>query len=97
MSLLIALANFVLWNPLGETILLIMLGVYLWYAHQNGKVHGRAYLEIIGFILATIVGLWIPTVVVFLAALFYVVARIRRARQERARVAIEPAKKKEVV
>jgi hypothetical protein len=74
--------NFMLWHPLGETLLLIALGVYLWRAHQKGRVHGRAYLEIAGFIAATVVGFWIPTFVVFAITFFYVVRRLRQAHQE---------------
>lgn len=70
------MTHFLLINPWGETALLLLVGIGLSFAHRKGWIEGKVLVEVLGFLLVTIAGFFIPGVIFFIIALLYVLMRL---------------------
>lgn len=83
--------NFLIFNPWGETFLLLLLVPVVLFAHRRGWIEGGLVLELVALIGATILGFFLPGVFFFLAAVGAVVWRIvQSSRRKKRREAGRP-------
>ena len=68
--------NFFLFHPMGETLLLLVLALFMYFAHKRGWVKGRAAWDVAVFAIMTVVGFWNPLFFFFALALAYTVWRL---------------------
>ena len=89
--------QFLLFNPWGEALLLLLVAALLGQAHRREWITGRLIPESIGYIVLTAISLPIPGVFFFLTALAYVLYRLLFNRDPAAKVKARKAKEAKLI